>query len=51
MKKLLLTLDYELYVDGSGDVFKHIVEPTNAILDVATRFGVLALEARVGKWK
>ena len=39
MKKLLLTLDYELYGDGSGDVFKHIVEPTNAILDVATRFG------------
>lgn len=41
MKKpsLLLTLDYELYGDGSGDVFKHIVKPTNAILEVAERYG------------
>lgn len=36
---LLLTLDYELYGDGSGDVFKHIIEPTNAILEVAERYG------------
>lgn len=36
---LLLTLDYELFGDGSGDVFKHIVEPTNAILDVAECYG------------
>ncbi|MBP5687594.1 MAG: hypothetical protein J6X22_03005 [Muribaculaceae bacterium] len=39
MKKLLLTLDYELFGDGSGDVFKHIVEPTNSILEVAERYG------------
>lgn len=39
MKKLLLTLDYELFGDGSGDVFKHIVEPTNTIIDVAERYG------------
>lgn len=39
MKKLLLTLDYELFGDGSGDVFKHIVEPTNSILAVAERYG------------
>ncbi len=39
MKKILLTLDYELFGDGSGDVFKHIVEPTNLILEVAERYG------------
>lgn len=39
MKTLLLTLDYELFGDGSGDVFKHIVEPTNIIIDVAERYG------------
>lgn len=35
---LLLTLDYELYGDGSGDVFKHIVEPTQEILAIAERY-------------
>ena len=39
MKRLLLTLDYELFGDGSGDVFKHIVEPTNSVLEVAERYG------------
>ena len=36
---LLLTLDYELYGDGSGNVFNHIVDPTNVIMDVAERSG------------
>jgi hypothetical protein len=39
MKKLLLTLDYELFGNGSGNVFKHIIEPTNKILDVVERHG------------
>lgn len=39
MKYLVFTLDYELFGDGSGDVFKHIVAPTNVILDVAERHG------------
>lgn len=38
MRNLLLTLDYELFGDGSGDVFKHIIEPTNAILDIVDRY-------------
>lgn len=38
MKNILLTLDYELFGDGSGDVFMHIIEPTNAILDVVERY-------------
>ena len=39
MKRILLTLDYELFGDGSGDVFKHIVEPTSIIADVAEQYG------------
>ncbi len=31
---LILTLDYELYGNGSGDVFKHIIEPTDRILNI-----------------
>lgn len=34
MKHAVLTLDYELYGNGSGDVFKHVIEPTEAILKV-----------------
>ena len=39
MKKLLLTLDYELFGDGSGNVFKHIIEPTKSIMAMAERYG------------
>lgn len=38
MKTFLLTLDYELYGNGSGDVFKHIIEPTDTILDIAEKY-------------
>src|SRR5690606_25811383 len=31
---LILTFDYELYGDGSGDVFQHMIDPTNRILSV-----------------
>lgn len=40
MKKIILTLDYELYGNGSGNVFKHIIEPTKRILDIAKRYNV-----------
>ena len=40
MKKLLLTLDYELYGNGSGDVFKHVIEPTESILEVCNNSNV-----------
>ena len=36
----LLTLDYELYGNGSGDVFKHIIEPTDRLLAIARDHGV-----------
>ncbi len=34
MLTLCLTLDYELFGSGRGDVFKHIVEPTNRMLRI-----------------
>lgn len=30
----ILTLDYELFGDGSGDVFKHMIAPTEKILKI-----------------
>lgn len=38
--KLSLTLDYELYGDGSGDVFEHVVRPTEKILRICEAQGV-----------
>jgi hypothetical protein len=38
MKSLILTLDYELYGNGSGNVFKHIIEPTAKILRIADKY-------------
>lgn len=38
MKSMLLTLDYELYGNGSGNVFKHIIEPTDNILAMAQKY-------------
>ncbi len=35
MKYFALTLDYELYGNGMGDVFQHIIEPTNRLLSIA----------------
>lgn len=38
MKSFLLTLDYELYGNGSGNVFKHIIEPTDMILNILHKY-------------
>lgn len=35
MKEIVLTLDYELFGNGKGDVFRQIVEPTKHILKIA----------------
>ncbi|MBO4263533.1 MAG: hypothetical protein J5871_02485 [Bacteroidales bacterium] len=40
MKSFFFTLDYELFGNGSGNVFKHIIEPTDKLLAVAERFGM-----------
>ena len=36
---ILLTLDYELYGDGTGDVLRDVVKPTERILSICERFG------------
>ena len=38
MKSLILTLDYELYGNGSGNIYTHIIEPTERILTLAGEY-------------
>ena len=38
MKSLILTLDYELYGNGSGNIYTHIIEPTERILSLAAQY-------------
>jgi hypothetical protein len=40
MKELILTIDYELFGDGSGDIFNHLIEPTNQILNLCNNFDI-----------
>lgn len=40
VKHVILSLDYELYGNGSGNVFRHVVEPTSAILDLLDKYGI-----------
>ena len=37
---LILTLDYELFGNGSGNVFKHIIEPTNKLLELCNKYDI-----------
>lgn len=37
---LVLTFDYELFGDGSGDVFKQMIEPTNQILEICAEHSI-----------
>lgn len=37
---LVLTFDYELFGDGSGDVFKQMIEPTEEILKICNENGI-----------
>lgn len=37
MINIILTLDYELFGDGSGDVMQHIVKPTNELLTICNK--------------
>jgi len=39
---LLLTFDYELYGDGSGNVFQSIIEPTNNFLSICSKYNIKA---------
>ena len=38
MKSIILTLDYELYGNGSGNIYTHIIEPTEKILALVEKY-------------
>ncbi|WP_421918793.1 hypothetical protein [Marinifilum sp.] len=38
MTTLCLTLDYELFGSGKGNVYKHIIEPTNHLLAICAKY-------------
>ena len=40
--RLILTLDYELYGNGDGDVREHIIEPTERFIRTCNAFGIKA---------
>jgi hypothetical protein len=37
---IIITLDYEIFGNGEGDVRKHMVEPTEKILEICDRYNV-----------
>ncbi|MEA3500606.1 MAG: hypothetical protein U9R41_06300 [Candidatus Marinimicrobia bacterium] len=37
---LVLTLDYELFGNGSGNVFQHMIEPTNKLLEICDKYNI-----------
>jgi len=39
MVHLVLTLDYEIFGNGAGDVRRDMIAPTDAVLDVCERYG------------
>lgn len=39
MVNLILTLDYEIFGNGSGDVVRDIIEPTDRLLDICDEHG------------
>lgn len=39
MIKLILSLDYEIFGNGAGDVMRDIIEPTNRLLDICDSHG------------
>ena len=38
MRYLVLTNDYEIFGNGSGDVRQHVTEPTERMCRIAERF-------------
>ena len=40
MKSIIFSLDYELYGNGSGNIYTHVIEPTERILALAELYNV-----------
>jgi hypothetical protein len=39
-RKLCLTVDYEIFGNGTGDVRKHVIDPTERMCRIAEKFGM-----------
>ncbi len=51
MLHLLLTLDYEIFGNGAGDVLRDVVRPTERLLDICDRHGArLTIMFEVGEY-
>ena len=51
MIDLILTLDYELFGNGSGDVSRDVIEPTSRLLGICDRYGAkLTIFLEVGEY-
>lgn len=40
MLNIIITVDYEIFGNGKGDVKKHILNPTDRLLDISDKFNV-----------
>ena len=40
MLNIIITIDYEIFGGGGGDVKKHIIKPTNKILEICDKYSV-----------
>lgn len=38
--KIIMSLDYEIFGEGSGDIAKHMISPADRILKICDKFGV-----------
>ncbi len=48
---VVLTLDYEIFGNGAGDVRRDVIEPTNRILDICDKYGAkLTIMFEVGEY-
>jgi len=51
MIEIMITLDYEIFGNGSGNIIKHMIEPTNKLLDICDKFGAkLTIMFEIGEY-
>lgn len=51
MVHVVLTLDYEIFGNGAGDVRRDVIEPTNRILDICDKYGAkLTIMFEIGEF-
>ena len=51
MIDIILTLDYEIFGNGTGDVKKHIIQPTNRLLEICDKYNAkLTIMFEIGEY-